>query len=241
MRRFDATTGTPIGADQCRPAGFGQSVAMGPVDGQTVIVSGGEDGTVRRFDATTGTPIGDPIAAQQGSVESVAMGPVDGQTVIVSGGEDGTVRRFDATTGTPIGDPIAAQQGSVESVAMGPVDGQTVIVSGGNDGTVRVWQAAPASTERPSPEDGPTLKSDWQLRDVVKLGADEPAKADRLGRLKIAVVLAEQLRLLVNDETEPLDVLPILIDAPWGAGKSSLMNFLRNTLDPRKALSSCVS
>ena len=35
----------------------------------------------------------------------------------------------------------------------------------------------------------------------------------------------------MTDRTEPLDVLPVLIDAPWGAGKSSLVAFLKADLD----------
>ena len=36
------------------------AVAIGQVEGRTVIVSGGGDATVRVWDAATGTPIGDP-------------------------------------------------------------------------------------------------------------------------------------------------------------------------------------
>jgi len=35
-------------------------VALGQLDGRTIIASGGNDTTVRLWDAATGTPIGDP-------------------------------------------------------------------------------------------------------------------------------------------------------------------------------------
>jgi WD40 repeat protein len=36
------------------------AVAVGQLDGRTVVVSGADDRTVRVWDAATGTPVGDP-------------------------------------------------------------------------------------------------------------------------------------------------------------------------------------
>ena len=77
------------------------AVALGQVDGRAVIVSGGDDATVRVWYAATGRPVGDPFTGHTDSVRAVALGQVEGRAVIVSGGADATVRVWDAATGRP--------------------------------------------------------------------------------------------------------------------------------------------
>ena len=72
------------------------AVAVGQVEGRTVIVSGGDDGTVRVWDAGTGRPVGDPLTGHTGRVNAVAVGQVEGRTVIASGSDDRSVRVWDA-------------------------------------------------------------------------------------------------------------------------------------------------
>ena len=98
--------------------GWVLAVAVADVDGRPVIVTGGDDGTVRRWDATTGQAIGDPLTGHTDWVRAVAVGDVDGRPVIVTGGSDGTVRRWDATTGQAIGDPLTGHTGWVRAVAV---------------------------------------------------------------------------------------------------------------------------
>ena len=144
VRRWDLTTGTPIGEPITGHDGSVNAVAVGELDGGPVIISGGADGTVRRWDLTTGTPIGEPITGHEWAVNSVAVGELDGGPVIISGGADGTVRRWDLTTGTPIGEPITGHDGSVNAVTVDELEGQPVIISGGDDGAVRRWDLASA-------------------------------------------------------------------------------------------------
>ncbi|WP_189083150.1 nSTAND1 domain-containing NTPase, partial [Mangrovihabitans endophyticus] len=118
------------------------AVAVGQLDGRTIIVSGSDDNTVRVWDAATGTPVGDPFTGHTGWVNAVAVGQLDGRTIIVSGSNDHTVRVWDAATGAPIGDPFTGHTSLVLSVAVGQLDGRTIIVSGSGDRTVRVWDAA---------------------------------------------------------------------------------------------------
>ena len=57
-------------------------------DGTPVIVSGGDDGTVRVWRLADGTPVGEPLTGHSGAVRAVAVGALpDGTPVIVSGGE----------------------------------------------------------------------------------------------------------------------------------------------------------
>src|SRR5262249_2274096 len=68
------------------------AVDMGTVDSEPVIVSGGEDGTVRLWDARTGAQRGEPLIGHTSWVTGVAIGVVDGEPVVVSGAMDNTVR-----------------------------------------------------------------------------------------------------------------------------------------------------
>ena len=82
------------------------AVAIGELDGRTMIVSGSDDRTVRVWDAATGAPLGDPFTGHAGGVYAVAVGQLDGRTVVASGSDDRTVRVWDAATGAPAGGPV---------------------------------------------------------------------------------------------------------------------------------------
>ena len=56
-------------------------------DGTPVIISGGDDGTVRVWRTADGTPVGEPLTGHDGPVRAVAAGALpDGTPVIISGG-----------------------------------------------------------------------------------------------------------------------------------------------------------
>ena len=118
------------------------AVAIGQLDGRTVVVSGSNDRRVRVWDAATGDPVGEPFTGHTAGVNAVAIGQLDGRTVVVSGSRDKTVRVWDAATGDLLRDPFTGHTDEVNAVAIGQLDGRTVVVSGSDDGTVRVWDAA---------------------------------------------------------------------------------------------------
>ena len=121
------------------------SVAMGQIEGRTIIVSGSYDKTVRVWDAHSGTLVGDPLTGHEGRVNSVAVAQVDGRTVIISGSDDHTIRRWDAATGSQIGAPITGHKDRVHTVAVAKVEGRALIISGSDDDTIRRWDAATGS------------------------------------------------------------------------------------------------
>ncbi|MFI5460689.1 MAG: protein kinase [Isosphaerales bacterium] len=112
-----------------------QDAAFSP-DGK-LVVTGGDDGTVRLWDATTGRPVG-PILQHQREVNSVAFSP-DGKTIL-TGSIDGTARLWDAATGRQAGPPFRPQGDGEVTVAFSP-DGKTV-VAGCLDGFARLWDVA---------------------------------------------------------------------------------------------------
>ena len=71
-----------------------EAVAAGTLpDGTPVIISGGDDGTVRVWRTADGTPVREPLAGHAGGVLAVATGTLpDGTPVIISGGESDSAR-----------------------------------------------------------------------------------------------------------------------------------------------------
>ena len=61
-------------------------MAVGERHGRPVIVSGGDDGTVRVWDLESGEPALGPLTGHDGGVTAVAVGERHGRPVIVSGG-----------------------------------------------------------------------------------------------------------------------------------------------------------
>jgi WD40 repeat protein len=129
------------------------AVAAGTLpDGTPVIISGGNDGTVRVWRMADGTPVGAPLTGHDRVVGAVAAGALpDGTPVVISGGSGGsycTVQVWRTADGTPVGEPLTGHD-RVYAVAAGALpDGTPVIISGGSGGfgaspgSVRVWRTA---------------------------------------------------------------------------------------------------
>ena len=115
------------------------AVAVGVRRGRPVIVSGGDDETVRVWDLESGEPVLGPLTGHDGPVDAVAVGVRRGRPVIVSGSADRTVRVWDLGSGEPVLGPLTGHDGAVGAVAVGVRRGRPVIVSGSADRTVRVW------------------------------------------------------------------------------------------------------
>jgi WD40 repeat protein len=118
-----------------------QSVAAGALpDGTPVIISGGEDGTVRVRRTADGTPVGEPLDGHGGPVWAVAAGALpDGTPVIISGSLDGTVQGWRTADGTPVMPPMNLAE-SVRAIA---VRGNVIITAAGADRHRRPPASAP--------------------------------------------------------------------------------------------------
>jgi WD40 repeat protein len=107
------------------------AVAAGALpDGTPVIISGGDDGTVRVRRTADGTKVGKPLRGHNGPVNAVAAGALpDGTPVIISGGSDRTVRVWRTGDGTPLVPRLDLSE-SVRAVA---VYGNVIITAAGAD------------------------------------------------------------------------------------------------------------
>src|SRR5262249_54095839 len=118
------------------------SVAFGTTaEGQLLLVSGSDDGTVRVWDPVTGAAVGGPLAGDGSSVTSVAFGTTaEGRLLLASGSKYGTVQVWDPVTGAAVGEPLTGRAALVTSVAFGTTaEGRLLLASGSKYGTVRVW------------------------------------------------------------------------------------------------------
>ncbi|MFJ6621511.1 hypothetical protein ACIQOW_28550 [Kitasatospora sp. NPDC091335] len=118
------------------------AVTTATVDGRPVVVTGGEEGTVRLWDLATGEPVGEPMTGHTQLIRSVATAEPDGRPVAVSGGVDRTVRVWDLRTRRLLHPPLTGHTGWVTAVDTAVVRGRTVAVTCGEDRTVRVWDLA---------------------------------------------------------------------------------------------------
>ncbi|WP_433265020.1 BTAD domain-containing putative transcriptional regulator [Actinosynnema sp. CS-041913] len=86
----------------------------------------------------------------------------------------------------------------------------------------------PVPARRPEPlPDEPAEEVDEPDADV-EWATDAPARRDHLNRVALADVMAARLREVRRDE--PGTSFLVHLDGPWGAGKSSLLNFLGERL-----------
>ncbi len=87
----------------------------------------------------------------------------------------------------------------------------------------------PAVKARLTPEALEKLDRLLHLSGSAETLSDAPAKEDRLGRQVFAQVLADRIRRL--RKLEDNSPLVIHLDGPWGSGKSTVLNFLKDELN----------
>jgi WD40 repeat protein len=138
VRVWRLDNGKPVGkplrhhGDTVKLLRYTVAVAAGALPGGTpVIVSGGNDGTVRVWRLADGEPVGKPLRFGD-TVKAVATGALpDGTPVIVAGGgwSDGTVRVWRLADGKPILPPLDLPA-PVSDVA---IYGDVIVIAAGAD------------------------------------------------------------------------------------------------------------
>ncbi|WP_456844709.1 KAP family P-loop NTPase fold protein [Cellulomonas sp. P5_C6] len=87
----------------------------------------------------------------------------------------------------------------------------------------------PSSSAEPSAPP-PVAVVDETSTGRTRLVHDQPASADQLGRASLAAEVASLLRELAASDDRSDEAFAVHLDAPWGAGKSSLVGFIGQEL-----------
>ena len=138
---MDVVRGTPVGVPLLGHRAPVNSVAIGRIAGQDVIVSGSDDETVRIWDA----PPSDQrhiAGGAESSVGWVAIGRAADQDVVAAGHDNGELWIWNATTGYPASEPSADHVRAVNAVAIGRIGDNDVIVSASADRTLLLRASA---------------------------------------------------------------------------------------------------
>jgi WD40 repeat protein len=108
--------------------------------GTRVVLSGGDDGTIRRWDLHGRTALGQPLRGHRGMIAALATATLpDGRMAAVSSSSDGTIRAWDVATGAAVGNPVRDVDGYSRALALGTLpDGRVVLAGGCADHSVRV-------------------------------------------------------------------------------------------------------
>ena len=124
------------------------AVGAGWVDGDPVIVSGGQDRTVRLWNLATNASIGSPVNGYAGVVTSTVLSP--GGHTLATVDSKGLVDLWnvdDATGLHDVGQLDPFRMGAVSAVTFSS-DGRT-LAAAGSTGSVELWDVATAASPRP--------------------------------------------------------------------------------------------
>jgi len=200
-----------------------RSLAMLTAASPMQLASGGDDGAIRLWAPSKDGPVlkAEKVDAHSGPVAALQPVTVGKRQFLASGGADRCIRIWDPTNLEPVSVVFNAHNSWVRALSQVPVDGTTWLATGGEDGTIRLWQVA---------DDGLLLR---RTPNVSMRGfRDRLAKTDLLDRRTIVDELHE---LLIPDVAQAPSGTSgpqvVMIQGPWGSGKSSVMHDLRSKFD----------
>jgi WD40 repeat protein len=233
IRIWDAESGEPMGAPiETATQGIWSLCSWADGEGRARVAAGSFDGLVTVWDPAEGNRIGEPFQAEHSAIRGLTCWTnSDGRVRIATGGAGG-IHVWDALSWEAVGRPLTGHTSGIRTmVAWRRPDGSVRLASGGDDGTIRLWD----------PEHGTSLRT-------VEVGAisiwgvsDAPAGTDLLDRASLAAAIVGQIKSsertgsphgrTAGDGTAGPSV--ITLEGPWGSGKSTLMNLVRNALETR--------
>ncbi|GAA1614611.1 P-loop NTPase fold protein [Catellatospora bangladeshensis] len=221
IRIWDPVTGEPAAEPWTGHDGWVRTLSVWQGPGRHLLISGGYDGTVRLWDLDTGAPVHEPLRAHAGRVGAVwTWAEPDGGARLVTAGADGVICRWDLDRVAPMEPALRGHEGGIWAVTgWTDAQGEVRLATSGQDGTVRLWDPRRARAVR-TLEIGPV--SIWGV-------SDAPTKRDVIGRQALAEAIAQQIR---HPGGGPAGDGPTVvgIEGPWGCGKSTLMNLVRELL-----------
>jgi len=226
VRFWDVHTGEQLDEPRRGHTGAVQAISTTVLDGRPIAVSGGAEGTLRVWELADGGTLGEPLQAHDGDVVALAATTVGTRSLAVSAGGDGAVRVWDLDTRRQVGERRLSGAAAIGALAIGRAGARQVIAIGGADGGVRLWDLPDGSdgaTAATSPADDASAS-----QERVDWVSDARAKADLLQRRPLAQTLATRLNRLGTEE--PGTSFLIHLDGRWGAGKSTVLDLLRDEL-----------
>ncbi|MFD9488450.1 caspase family protein [Streptomyces sp. NPDC059991] len=113
------------------------AVAFAVLDGLPVLISGGDDRTVRIWDMRRGEQKC-LFSGEMGWVRAVACMTLDGRSVAVCGTDSGQAHIWDLHQESEV-NVLVGHTHWVRAVAGVRIEGRTVVVTGASDGTMCVW------------------------------------------------------------------------------------------------------
>ncbi len=211
----------------------GVSAAWGVVDGgRELVVAARQDGRVQLVDPIAAATVSTfAISHSSGQVRSVATVQVAGTTFVLGGCDDGRIVVWHID-GSLVGAPIRGGTAGIRAMtlvglgdpAARSTDGRSALVTAGQDGAVRLW---PVTMDSPLRSGGSVGRG---VRPASILLQDQPTDRDLLARDPLVETLFDAL---TSSDTRPPVVVGV--HAPWGQGKSSLLQQLRRRVDPWSA------
>ena len=201
-----------------------RSLAVVSAGSQVWLASGGDDGAIRLWAPSRTGPVlaAEKLGAHRRPVAALHPVRVGKRQFLASAGADRSIRLWDpASLKQPVGEVTTAHNSWVRALSQVPAASRTWLASGGEDGTIRLWQVS---------NDGQLLH---RMHDFSMLGfRDRLAKTDLLDRHAIAEELRERLSPKVTEAPSGTSgPQVVMIQGPWGTGKSSVMHELRIMLD----------
>jgi WD40 repeat protein len=174
-----------------------------------IIVTAGLDGWVCMVDRD-GKSMG-RLEGYGNRVLAVTPFEYDGSPMLATGLADGVLHVWDPVRLNLLGS-VRAHSDEINAIALLETpDGEPALWTCGRDALIRAWRLSEI------------VPQDSRAEVRVQWFGDRPSLVDELGRTPLAKFVATQILSASSEEK----TFALLLDAPWGAGKSSFLELIR--------------